>query len=250
MPWIYDGAWQLVTYPNNGTGGTGWGVLQVLRATKDRWYPLVGSGTLWIVRNAGVTTLPVSTDRHTGFLRFHDSEGVVAPGCRNGAIQTIFRVASASGSGRHQCGMVCICTHEDVHQSGTAYGLMLDGLQASSTWETLRLVKYPGPNGLRDDPETLQSIAFTVTRTTPVFLQLRWDLAIATDGLSLWGAVGTALNGSDLTDVLSVLVLPSLIVTNMTQGLAVVFSTASLSDGALDLRLESTEITGRYIQGG
>lgn len=250
MPWIYEGEWQLVTYPSGAQSGVDWGVVPVLRATKDRWYPLVGSGTLWIVRNKGVLSQPTVTDRETGFVRFRDAEGIVAPGCRNGAMQTVFRVANATGSGRHQMGLVCICTHEDFQQQGTAYGLMLDGLQASPTWETLRLVKYPGPNGLRETAETLQSIPFIVTRTTPVYLQLRWDLAVATDGLSLTGAVGTALNGSDLTDVLSLLIMPSLIVTNITQGIALVVSTASLSDGYIDLRLESTEIAGRYIQGG
>jgi hypothetical protein len=141
-------------------------------------------------------------------------------------------------------GLVCLASEAETQMSGSAYGFLLDGLQAASTWDRLMLVNFPGPNGLLDTPTVLVEEAFTLPQSTALMLEVRWEVAASGATLDLVGLVGAAVDGSDLAGLVEWHGTDLSLASVTTQGPVVIMAAASLTDGYMDLRLAATHIEG------
>lgn len=251
--------WVECEWPTQGTGvpfTTGYGSQRSIIADIDVWTPNVGTGSLWLQRNLSGTRYHVSyqPNPHTCWVQWWNDDYEVdypygiMPGCSEGYAQSVFQVRKASGSGRHQLGLLCLCSTDGCSEVGTCYALMLDGAQNALAWEALKLLYYPGPNGLRDTPVTLASMPFTAPLTSLVPIELRWIYKADEDSLALYGQLGTAVDYSDLALVLEYAAQPAVVTGDIiSQGIGMVFNFASFTDGAIEARVDNTVIRGAYF---
>jgi hypothetical protein len=251
VPWTYDPtASTFDRWPSFGNGPPSWGSVPTCLQYYTVDAPLVGQASLLALRNHTMTGFPPAygaVTKMTGVLHFWgetEDDYIAMPGLTQGRVRSLFQIREASGTGRHQLGAVCLASRDDTEEAGTAYGLMLDGSQSGTTWETLQLVYYPGPDGLRTPYTILAQQACVRFLSDLLALELRWHYTAESDTLILLGFLGSAPDYSDLALHLRVDQHPTPVASIVTQGVAVVTDLASPTVGHLTLVVDDTTMEG------